>query len=447
MRGIYGWPLCGSLVLLSFVVPLSAHDDPAHTKGTAVAEAHHSAGSATPPTEADRASRVNDWTVGVAGGLLEGTFIRFAAELAKALDDRENLRILPVVTYGATENVSDLLYLRGIDVAITYSDILDQYKRSSEFKNIEQRINYISELYIGELHVFARPEIKTLFDLEGKKVGFHTKGAGPTVTGPILFQRLGIHIEPVFINNSIAIDKMKQGELAAILHTVGKPNDLFTKLEPIPGFHFIPVEYSNKFADYYVPAALTHDDYPNLIAPGEQIDTIGIPAVLAVFNWQKTSDRFRRVERFIDYYFTRFDRLKGPSYHPKWKDVSLAAEVPGWTRYSVAQAKLADVRRAEEGHAAEAEQDRGQGPFGPLGRAQIRDFVDQADKVLRFLPETTRPQLGKVLEEIRRELRGNPPDEAKLRQLLQSARAICARDQASLVNQGILALLAKLIGA
>ena len=187
--------------------------------------------------EAFKVARANDWTVSIAGGLLEGTFIRFAAELAKALDDGDNLRILPIVSHGAAENVDDMLYLRGIDIAITYSDVLYQYKRAGQIKNIDQRISYISELYVGELHVFARPEIKTLADLEGKKVGFNTQGAGPTVTGPILFERLGIHVEPVYINSSIAIEQMKSGEIAAVLHTVGKPNDLFTRLPPMPGFH------------------------------------------------------------------------------------------------------------------------------------------------------------------------------------------------------------------
>jgi len=236
-----------------------------------------------------------------------------------------------------------MLYLRGIDIAITYSDVLYQYKRAGQIKNIDQRISYISELYVGELHVFARPEIKTLADLEGKKVGFNTQGAGPTVTGPILFERLGIHVEPVYINNSIAIEQMKSGEIAAILHTVGKPNDLFTRLPPMPGFHFIPVDYNSKFADYYVPTTLTRDDYPELIASGEQIDSIGIPAVLASYNWPKDSDRFRRVERFINYYFDRFELLKQPSFHPKWRDVNLAAKVPGWTRYWVADQKVAQV--------------------------------------------------------------------------------------------------------
>src|SRR5215475_4612342 len=327
------------VAMLLLVLSTAAHSDPPIVAPLPPGRAPTAAASG----EAFKVARANDWTVSIAGGLLEGTFIRFAAELAKALDDGDNLRILPIVSHGAAENVDDMLYLRGIDIAITYSDVLYQYKRAGQIKNIEQRINYISQLYVGELHVFARPEIKTLADLEGKKVGFNTKGAGPTITGPIVFERLGIHVEPVFINNSIAIEKMKTGEIAAILHSVGKPNDLFTKLQPIPGFHFVPVEYSKKLSDYYLPSKLTHDDYPNLIPDGKPVDTIGIPAVLAVFNWQKGNDRYRRVERFIDYYFDHYDRLKQPSFHPKWKDVNLAATVPGWTRYPVAEQKLRSI--------------------------------------------------------------------------------------------------------
>src|SRR5499427_1034440 len=120
-----------------------------------------------PPTaaaagEQSRAAQVNSWTVGVAGGFFEGTFIRLAAELAKALDDGDNLRILPIVSYGGNRNIHDLLYLNGVDVAIAYTDTLDLYRRSGQYKNIQQRINYISELLNGEFYVYGRPEIKTL---------------------------------------------------------------------------------------------------------------------------------------------------------------------------------------------------------------------------------------------------------------------------------------------
>jgi TRAP-type uncharacterized transport system substrate-binding protein len=321
------------VILFSLALSSLARSNPPEIELAQLSSRH----AATASAEDGKVARLNDWTVGIAGGLLEGTFIRFAAELAKALDDGDNLRVLPIVTYGAAENVSDLLYLFGVDIAITFSDVLDQYRKSGEVQNIERWINSISQLYIGELHILARHEIRTLAGLDGKKVAFNTKGAGPTMTGPIVFERLGIHVEPVSIKNAIAIEKMKTGELAAILPTVGKPNDLFVKLQPIPEFHFIPVGCNEKLADYYPPSTLSQDDYPNLIPATKPIDTIGIPALLAVYNWPKESDRYRRVERFINYLFDRVDRLKQPSCHPKWNDINLGATVTG---YPVAEQKV-----------------------------------------------------------------------------------------------------------
>jgi TRAP-type uncharacterized transport system substrate-binding protein len=292
-------------------------------------------------SEQGKSAQLNNWSVGIVGGFFEGTFIRLAVELAKALDDGENLRVLPIVSYGGNENVNDLLYLKGVDIGITYTDTLELYKKTGQIKNIEQRINYISELLVGELYVFARPEIKTVQDLDGKKVSLGIKGGSATTTGPILFERLGIHPTLMYISNTIALEKMKTGEVDAIVSTGGKPNDLFVKLKPEPGFHFLAVDWSDKFADYYLPCPLAHEDYPHLIAAGESVPTLCMQAVLAVYNFPRTSDRFRRVERFIEYYFERFEKLKQPSFQPKWKEVNLAANVPGWTRYWVAAEKLA----------------------------------------------------------------------------------------------------------
>jgi TRAP-type uncharacterized transport system substrate-binding protein len=329
------------LVGLTICLMTSPCHSQAVEKSIILAQARAAAPTAATEGEQDSAARVNSWTVGVAGGLLEGTFIRFAAELGKALDDGENLRVLPIVTYGAAENINDLLYLKGVDIAITDADVFEEYKANHKYGNIEKRINYISEMYIAEFHVYVRPEIKSLKDLAGKKVGFNTKGSAANITGKIAFQRLGISIEPVFINNSIALEKMKTGELAALVHAVGKPNDLFKKESGENGFHFLSVDYSEKFSDYYVPSVINHNDYPNLIKPEETINTIGVPVVLAVYNWPQGSDRHRRVERFIKSYFERFEALRKPPFHPKWQEINLAAKVPGWTRYWVAENLLA----------------------------------------------------------------------------------------------------------
>jgi TRAP-type uncharacterized transport system substrate-binding protein len=294
--------------------------------------------------EGGTVAKINNWTVGLAGGLPEGTFIRLAAEIQRNVSDPENLRVLAIITQGATDNIRDLLYLRGVDVAITNADVLEHFKTIEKIPNIERRINFISELVISEVHVVVRPEITSFKDLEGKKVSLGAKGAGQSTTGPIVFQKLGVKPEFVYVNNALALEQMKTGEIAAIVNNGAKPLDLLAKFKNDGGFKILPIPI-DRFDEYYVPAILTSDDYPGFIKPGEKIETLGVQTVLAVYNWPAAHDRFRRVQRFIERYFERFPELHKPPYHPKWKSVNLAANVPGWTRYSVADEVLKQMAK------------------------------------------------------------------------------------------------------
>jgi hypothetical protein len=89
-----------------------------------------------------------------------------------------------------------------------------------------------------------------------------------------------------------------------------------------------------------LPAVLDAQDYPQLIAPGEQIQTLSIPTVLAAFNFPQGSDRYQRLARLTTLLFDRVEKLHAPGFHPKWKEVNLSATVPGLSRFSVAQAWL-----------------------------------------------------------------------------------------------------------
>src|SRR5258708_19331533 len=42
--------------------------------------------------------RQNNWTVGVAGGNMDGTYLRFADELGKVLDAGDAFRVLPTIS-------------------------------------------------------------------------------------------------------------------------------------------------------------------------------------------------------------------------------------------------------------------------------------------------------------------------------------------------------------
>ena len=288
--------------------------------------------------------RKNTWTVGVAGGQLSGTYMTFADELAQVLDDGDNLRVIPIVTYGAASNLDDLLYLRGVDVVMTQSDVFEYFRTQRKTPNLESRIHYIIRLPVSELHVLARTEIKSIEDLRGKKVSFGPAGAASSLTGTIVFQRLGVQVEQVLMDNPTALEKLKSGELAALVRVIGKPLQFFARIPANSGLHLVPIPFSKTFADHYTLGEFTSEEYPTLVPQGEKTDTIAVPAVLAVFNWPKNTDRYRRVQRFTEALFTKWDKFSEPHRHPKWRDVNLAATVPGWTRWNVADEMLKRLR-------------------------------------------------------------------------------------------------------
>src|ERR1700726_1676163 len=178
------------------------------------------------PEESQIRYRLNAGTIGLAGGLLEGAPIRFATEIARVVNEGGDMQVLPIVTRGPTENVNDLLYLKGVDIAIINSDSLEEYK--SQVPQIQQRIAYIFSLFPSELHIFVRPEIKALADLAGKKVNFNTQGTAAAYSGPLIFSRLGIEVDKTFIPHPVALEKMRHGdEIAAVVFITSKPVDAF----------------------------------------------------------------------------------------------------------------------------------------------------------------------------------------------------------------------------
>lgn len=298
-------------------------------------------------TESAIKEKRNAWTVGVAGGLISGTYMTFANELARALDDGDNLRILPIVTYGAASNIDDLLYLRGVDVAVTQSDVFEYFKTERKIWNLNNRVHYIIRLPVSEVHILARREIKSLEDLRGKKVSFGPAGAGSSLTGTIIFQRLGIQVEQLNIDESSGMQKLRSGEISALIRLVGKPIDFFSRIPADANLHLLPVPFSKKFADYYTIGEFSAEQYPNLMPEGQtKVDTIAVPAVLAAFNWSKGSERQKKIERMVERMFANWSKFQKPPFHPKWRDVNLNATVPGWTRLDTAERELQKLEAA-----------------------------------------------------------------------------------------------------
>lgn len=302
----------------------------------AAGHAQPSAQRSAPLVERLQRGDINSGTLGIVSGSITGTYIRIAADLSSVLDDGDKLRLLPIVGKGSLQNLRDLLYLRGIDLALMQSDVLEAFRREG-VQNIDSQVRYIAKLYNEEAHLITSKQITDIRQLQGRKVNIDTAGSGTALSGRIIFSRLGI--EPEFSNfeQTVAAEKLLNGEIDAAWFIAGKPVRGVADFKSDNRFHLLAIPYDERLQEIYLPAQFKQSDYPNLIDGGKTVDTIAVGTVLAAFNWASNTDRYERVRHFTEAFFSKFDEFQKPPRHPKWQEVNIAANLPGWTRFKAAE--------------------------------------------------------------------------------------------------------------
>ena len=123
--------------------------------------------TAGPPPEA---GVVNRGVVELETARAAGISVQIAEDLANVVDDGATRRVLPVIGKGTVQNITDLKLLRGIDMAILQTDVLDYARQQNLFPGIENWATYITKLYNEEFHLLARQDIKSVADLANQKV-------------------------------------------------------------------------------------------------------------------------------------------------------------------------------------------------------------------------------------------------------------------------------------
>jgi hypothetical protein len=93
-----------------------------------------------------------------------------------------------------------------------------------------------------------------------------------------------------------------------------------------------------------LPAELTSKQYPALIDEGTVVPTVANRALLVAYAWAPNSVRYNRIAKFVREFFGKIDQFQNSARHPKWKEISIAAEIPGWTRFKPATDWLAEHR-------------------------------------------------------------------------------------------------------
>jgi TRAP-type uncharacterized transport system substrate-binding protein len=320
MTGVLRWALCTLAVSVGLVA------------GAAV-----TGQAAEPPGSARASALANRGVVQIVTGRSGDGSVRIAEEIAGIVDDGATRRVVPVVGKGNVQNIADLKYLRGIDLAIVPTDALEYAREHRIFPGIEASLTYVAKLYNQELHLLARSDIKNIADLSGQIVNVDVQGSNTALTTTRLFNLL--HISPKITNDNqdAALHKLRNGEIAALAFVAAKPAPFFQAIDPPDGVHLLNIPLTPAVAGAYVPSRITAADYPRLVTDGQSTDTIAVGTVLVAADVRNLSDRYRNTADFIEAFYTNFQGLLAPGHHPKWREVNIAAEFPGWTRHPVAQ--------------------------------------------------------------------------------------------------------------
>lgn len=325
----------------------------------------------------------NQNTIYIVSGNPNATYLSIAYDLTAVLDDEKDntLRVLAVIGKGGGQNLRDVRFLKGVDLGITQSVLLNRMKRTNEIGAVDDKFVYIAKLFNEEMHLIVREEsgITSIEQLAGKTVNFSDVGSGTQLSTREIFERLKIPAKEVNMGQVDAFEALKKGEIAATVLIAGKPTGSTRTLKAADGFRILPVPYPKVLQDDFLPAVLTNEDYPTLIEPGQQVDTVAVSAVLFAYNWPKGSERYRRIETFVNAFFPKLAEFQKKPRHPKWKEANLAAVLPGWKRFDAAEEWL------QKNRPVQARQ-----PATTAERTQFNDFVaarQAASPASAFAPE------------------------------------------------------------
>ena len=267
------------------------------------------------------------------------TSARAAAELASALNVAEDgFRVLPTFGGGSSQNLTDLLYLKGVDSALMRTDVIAYATEHDVYPALGDQIAYITEMFPEEVHLIVRDDINNIRELEGQRVNVGAPGSGGDITASVILSQLDIPVQATDFEPYAALDKLKNGEISGAFFVGGKPMPLLKEIDDVSGLKLLSIPFV-QYGDSYRSTEITPGDYPNLLAktPNQAISTIAVRTALFTYAWRSDTPRYQTLARFSNVFFEHLSELHQEGWHPKWRQVDPTSEIFGLRRFEPAR--------------------------------------------------------------------------------------------------------------
>ena len=250
----------------------------------------------------------------IATGSSEGTYFKIAQDINQ-IAEKEGIPIHVVQTNGSFDNIN-LLAAGKVDLAIMQLDVLRfvaEVMRKETGVNVLQEAKVALNLYLEEIHILTKnPDIRTVQQLEGKRVSVGPEKSGSALTSEVLLAGFGVKIQRVFDAPEGAVKKLNQGEIDALIFVGGAPVPAFQKLDK--SFHFVSLPMDSGLEQIYPKKKIAKSVYPW----ADEIDTHAVPSVIMTRN-RTENDYVSAMQRLVLLILSQKDNLDATG-HPKWKD-------------------------------------------------------------------------------------------------------------------------------
>ena len=288
-----------------------------------------------------RGLKLNQSTIGLLAS--EPSLAENVLEIANTMDHTDGLRVLPMIGRGSLQSINDLLFLRGVDVALLSSDSLAFVKKNNLYQDEAGRIAYLAKLANVNVTILARKEIATIENLAGKRIGAGPANSDEFVAAELIFESLGTSYERVPTTGKGSLKALLDGRIDAAVFTGLDSALLLGSIKGNSGLHILSLPLPEGLTEAYSPAILSHSDFPNLIAEGSAVETVAPALILAVFNWPDRSERYYKLMKFnkalLSTYLASRNQEQGTNF---------SAAVPGWKQYLTAKELMGTIKPPQQ---------------------------------------------------------------------------------------------------
>ncbi|MEM7241357.1 MAG: TAXI family TRAP transporter solute-binding subunit [Pseudomonadota bacterium] len=276
----------------------------------------------------------NKGRLGILSARSSDTHAAVTADIARVLDGKSGLRIVPYLGPGSVQNIDDVLGFRHADMALINSDAMT-YRRLLE-PNSDQLNNifYIAQLFSLEMHLITRTDtgISSISDLNGRRIASGESKSGTFLTASLLLRSAGIRATAIALPIEDSLLELKDGTIDAVFYLGGRPSATLQKISADEGLVLANIPHSSAMASVYGRSELTSEDYPTLVQD-KFIETVSVNVVLAMRGSPPAgSNEYTAIRSFVSEFIRNSAQFQRPPSHPKWANFSFETEIDGWER-------------------------------------------------------------------------------------------------------------------